>query len=152
MKRKYILIASGLLALAIIISGITFITSREFREKSLNIIFRPQKSLAGKQPDYRFEADYFYNLYQGSEAEADSIFIDRVIEVTGIIAGVVRENDGKVLVLLRDKFSFAGINCSMDERFINESVILKAGNAITIKGVCAGMLIDVVLMRCVVSE
>ncbi len=152
MKRKYIFIASGIIIIVILIIGISFISSREFRERSLNLVFRPQKGLVRTKPDYRFDADYFYTLYEGSEAKSDSLFIDKVIQVTGSVAEVIKENDGKVSVILRDDFSFAGVNCSMDERFLNENIDFKKGDIVTLKGVCAGMLMDVVLMRCVISE
>ncbi len=152
MKRKYIFIISGALVFVIMFFGILFIASREFREKSLNTVFRPNKGLIKTSPDYTFDAINFYVLYEGEEAKGDLLFIDKIIQVTGTVAEVIQEDNNNIAVILRDDLSFAGVNCSMDGRYLDENTEFKTGDMVTIKGICAGMLMDVILKRCVVVE
>jgi hypothetical protein len=52
----------------------------------------------------------------------------------------------------RNNMAFSGINCSMDEEYNNDIKDLKQGDTVTVKGICSGLLLDVILTRCVVVK
>jgi hypothetical protein len=137
MKKKYIIIAVVLIA---IIAAVVVI----------NTIFRSYKSLVKAKPDFIFEASGFISTYEANEKQSDSIYIDRIIQVKGPVAEILQEEELKYTLMLRDDRSFAGINCSMDEEFNDEIANLSVGDTVIVKGVCAGMLMDVILTRCVI--
>ena len=43
-----------------------------------------------------------------------------------------------------------GVSCEMQDTSGTENI--KAGDSVTIKGVCTGVLMDVVLVRCVLAK
>ena len=140
MKKKYILIIAVILITVVI-------------ALSIAIVFRPPKSIAKAKPDYVFESADFFNAYEANEKESDSLYIDRIIKVTGPLAEILQEEEEqKYTLILRDDISFSGINCSMDEDYISEITEIKPGDSVTIKGKCAGMLMDVILTSCVIIE
>jgi hypothetical protein len=149
MKKKYIIIAVALIA---ILAGIfaASIISSTFREKVISTIFRSHKSLVNKKPDYIFEAANFFSTYEANEKQSDSLYIDRIIQVRGPVAEIQQEEELKYTIILRDEMAFTGVNCSMDEEFSDEIADLSIGDTVIIKGVCAGMLMDVILTRCVI--
>ncbi len=150
-KKKYVLIISGILLIGIIVFISVFFTSTGFRERFISTIFRSHKSLLKSNPDFVFEANELYYYYQANEIESDSLFIDKIIQVTGHLAEVIEEEDGKYTIILRDDMAFSGINCSMDVDFKDNIKELKTGDTVTVKGICAGMLLDVILTRCVIT-
>ncbi len=152
MKRKNILIISGILIIGIIVFTSFFFTSSQFRGKLIGIIFRSHKSLINSKPDFVFSAAEFYDLYQANERESDSLYIDKIILVTGHLAEIIMEEEGKYTLSLRDNMAFSGINCSMDEEYNNDIKELKPGDTVTVKGICAGILLDVILTRCIVVD
>ena len=150
MKKKHILIMAVILIAGLIAFFSVIIASSKFREKVISSVFKPPKSLVKVKPDYVFDATGFFNIYEVTEKESDSLYIDRIIQVTGPVAEILQEEGQKYTVILRDDMAFSGINCSMDEEFKSEIARLKSGDTVTIKGVCAGMLMDVILTRCII--
>jgi len=152
MKKKNVIIIAGILLIGIIVFISVFFISTGFRETFISIIFRSPKSLVKSNPDFIFEATELYDYYHANETESDSLYIDKIIQVTGHLAEVIKEEDGKYTLILRDDMAFSGINCSMDKEFDNSIKELKTGDNVTVKGICAGILLDVILTRCVIVE
>jgi hypothetical protein len=149
MKKRNILIIA--IVLVAILAGIfaASIISSTFREKVISTIFRSHKSLVKAEPDYIFEEADFYSTYEANEKQSDSLYIDRIIQVRGPVAEILQEEELKYTLILRANTAFGGVNCSMDEEFRDEIANLSIGDTVIIKGVCAGMLMDVILTRCV---
>jgi hypothetical protein len=116
----------------------------------ISTIFKSHKSLVKVKADYVFEAADFYSTYEANEKQSDSLYIDRIIQVRGPVAEILQEEELKYTLILRADMAFAGVNCSMEEEFRDEIADLSIGDTIVIKGVCAGMLLDVILTRCVI--
>jgi hypothetical protein len=136
-KRSILIIAVVLIAL---LAGII----------TMHRIFRSHKSLVKAKPDYVFEATDFYSTYEADEKQSDSLYIGRIIQVRGPVAEILQEEELKYTLILRTDMAIAGVNCSMDEEFRDEIENLSIGDTVIIKGLCAGMLLDVILTRCVI--
>jgi hypothetical protein len=152
MKRKNILIIAGVLLLGIIIFASVFFASTGFRSKFISTLFKAHESLLKSKPDYTFQAAEFYNYYMANEKEADSLYIDKIIQVSGHLAEIIQDEDGKYTLILRDNMASSGINCSMEELSDSKIENLKTEDTLTVRGICAGILLDVILTRCVIVE
>ncbi len=84
-----------------------------------------------------------FNAYSLNEAEANKMYIDKVIAVTGEVSNVATNGEGKTVVLLKSDDLMFGVNCTLEE-----AASIKNGETITLKGLCTGYLTDVVLIRC----
>lgn len=84
-----------------------------------------------------------FSEYSSNEKEANSKYIDKVVEVTGEINSVSKNSEGKTVVLLKTDDLMFGVNCTLEQ-----AADVKAGESISLKGICTGYLTDVVLIRC----
>jgi hypothetical protein len=84
--------------------------------------------------------------YQENEAAANTKYLDKAIQVTGTVTEVKNNQDGKVTVTLGSDDAFTGVFCTLKESTTN----ISNGGAVTIKGICSGMLSDVRLRDAVV--
>lgn len=87
--------------------------------------------------------------YTTNEKAADSIYLNKVIEVTGTIEETEQNQDGGTMVILKTDDPIAGIQCAMREK----GVQVASGQTITIKGFCSGSgITGVSLTDCVISK
>lgn len=115
---------------------------------------KPVKDIQNAKADYSLTAQELFNAYQSNEAMADSIYRRAVIEVTGSVIEVKEEQkeiDGEqrtiTNVVLDGGDMMFGVICQMADPDIERLRSLAAGDEVTIKGECSGMLMDVVLTR-----
>ena len=84
--------------------------------------------------------------YQANEAEANKKYLDKAIQVTGIVSDIKNNQDGKATVTLASDDAFTGVFCTLKQK--PEGVT--SGSTVIIKGICSGMLSDVRLREAVV--
>jgi len=115
---------------------------------------KPVKDIQNAKADYSLTAQELFNAYQSNEAMADSTYRRAVIEVTGSVVEVKEEQkeiDGEqrtiTNVVLDGGDMMFGVICQMADPDIERLRSLAAGDEVTIKGECSGMLMDVVLTR-----
>jgi predicted negative regulator of RcsB-dependent stress response len=106
---------------------------------------KPRARAADVATAYKCTAEQLYNEYSTSEAAADKKYNGVVMEVTGLVADV-QATAQSVNVLLAAGATGNGVNCSLQSKVNN----LAVGRTVTIKGKCAGFLMDVSLVDAVV--
>jgi uncharacterized protein (UPF0333 family) len=129
---KYLLVALAL----IVITGFYFYN-------------KPVKSTSSKIADITIKAEELFNQFESNENQANQMYLDKVVSVKGIIK-TIAINDSMQAITLNANAEMAGVICEMEQ---NEKLPdgIKPGDAINIKGICTGMLMDVVLVRCVIE-
>ena len=104
---------------------------------------------AGKKVD----AIALYSSFVKDSAAAKMEFVQQVLEVSGTIVSVAKNQQNQQLVLLKTGSDGASVNCT----FEGDVKALSEGTNVTIKGICNGMgegdadlgiLGDVYLVRC----
>ncbi len=105
-------------------------------------VTRPVQSLHKSDAEYSLEASELFKAFDLNEADANTKYLNKVIEVTGTIREVQDRQ-----VLLETEATF-GIICEFDEHHHIEH--LQPGQMVTCKGQCTGKLMDVVLSRSVI--
>ncbi|MCK5170935.1 MAG: hypothetical protein KAQ75_13740 [Bacteroidales bacterium] len=116
------------------------------------IFFKPEKNLARVEPHYKLSAIELFNEYSLDEEAANHKFLGKVVEVSGKVREVNVGDTISTVVILETDDPFFGINCVLNQKYTSIQKEILSGNAITIKGVCSGKLLDVVLDNCVVIE
>jgi hypothetical protein len=87
--------------------------------------------------------------YTTNEKTADSIYLNKVIEVTGTVSETEQNQDGGMMVILKTDDPVAGIQCAMREKGMQ----VTTGQSITIKGFCSGSgITGVSLTDCIISK
>ena len=86
--------------------------------------------------------------YSANEKEADAKYLNKAIDVTGIISEVDKNQDGGLMVVLETGDPSAGIQCTLRDKGANPS----KGQSIEIKGFCSGNgITGVSLTDCVIK-
>jgi hypothetical protein len=89
--------------------------------------------------------------FQDDENKANHQYNDKVVKVSGTVVKVER-TDSTQTVQLDGKSGMGGIICEFEASHNNELKELRPGQPVSIKGVCTGMLMDVVLVRCALDN
>ena len=75
-----------------------------------------------------------YNQFSKDSIKANIKYVDKVLEVKGIVKKVAENNQHQQVLLLDSGIEDANVNCTMEER-----VTVKEGDLVKIKGICSGM-------------
>ncbi|MBS1599551.1 MAG: hypothetical protein JST75_15105 [Bacteroidetes bacterium] len=137
MRKKYFLIA-GIVWLVLAGLGLYYYD-------------KPHANAGDKSTDISITAGDLFSQFQQDENAANKKFLDKIIEVKGTVMDV-QQSGNTTSVQLDGGSGGAGINCSIainNEK--NKITLPEKGSVITIKGRCAGMLMDVNLVDCVIQ-
>ncbi|MBP7508763.1 MAG: hypothetical protein KA807_13185 [Prolixibacteraceae bacterium] len=118
---------------------------------SLYVFRKSDNSVAGKKPDFKVLCSEIVNEFESDEQSASTKYVDKIVEVEGVIAEISSDEESYVIIL-KDPDSFSGVSCSISKEEIKEDEIGKAGDKIKIKGICTGYLMDVTLIKGALSD
>lgn len=108
------------------------------------------KDLKKVSPDFIISAADLQKAFEDNESDATAKYVNKIVEVNGIIE-TVSEGEGNVLnVTLRTSSDLSSIICT----FAGTADPLKftPGTQVIIRGECSGYLMDVLLNNCVLVE
>lgn len=103
---------------------------------------KPIQSTTKLKTDFTMNAETLLNVFEKDETEANSKYLDKVIEVKGSVQKV-EKSDEKITVYLDTENIMSSIIFQLEDH--NE--VINEGEEITLKGICTGYLMDVVLVR-----
>ena len=113
--------------------------------------------LADVKANAQVDAGALISSFESDEAGATASYVDKVLEVSGVLSDIRDEN--KIITLtLNPESGMGSILCDMDSAYSEKARALSIGNKITIKGECKGFTAnellgsDVILNRCVTIE
>ena len=87
--------------------------------------------------------------YSANEKSADSLYLNKVIEVSGTVSETEQNQDGGTMVILQTNDPMTGIQCAMREK----GVTATKGQTVTIKGFCSGNgITGVSLTDCILKQ
>ena len=76
-------------------------------------------------------------------------YVNKVIEVSGVIKDISLLNDRYTVFLKSETFSKNFVMCDMSPSGKIQGDQLTIGDSITLKGVCKGYLLDVIMLNCI---
>ncbi len=103
------------------------------------------------KPAFKLEASTFIKQFETDESKANAKYADKTISVHGV-AHTVQTTDTTATVFLNDGYSGTSVVCQFGREGNEEIKDLKKGDLVTIKGICSGYLMDVVMVRCVLDH
>ena len=131
---KFILIVILLTGLAGIITGIYFYNLRN-------------KNLLKEKPDFTITAEELQKEFESDENASTSKFVNKIVEVTGVISSIEKGENDALNVALKTGSSLSSVICTFPGN--TDISGLLAGQAVTLRGECSGFLMDVLLNNCV---
>lgn len=112
---------------------------------------KPHQNMDKAKVDVALEASELFTAFETNEAEANEKYLDKIIKVSGTVKEVSTDDKGNISVTLESGSEMFGVVCQMDDLTKHAKTNFEPGEQVTFKGVCTGMLMDVVLVRCVVA-
>ncbi len=126
-------------------------------------INKPHKDIENAKAEYTFKADELYTEFK-SNNNADSLYADKVIEISGSISKIETPTDSLVVAVFSQKKDttqtntddlFAeldadgGIRCSMLFKYNEDAKKIVVSSPIKIKGLCIGKQgSDIIFEKC----
>lgn len=101
--------------------------------------------------DYVLTVDKFIKDYSTDETLADSNYVNKIIEIKGRL-GSVSSSNGKLIATFSIPDSETGITCNFQSKETDKIARFKIGQIVTVKGICTGMLLDIMMKECVLVE
>ncbi len=141
MKKNWKII---LLVIVIIGAIVFYFGMKEYNRAAVDV--------TEEKADVSIQATELTKLFGEDEAKANSMYLDKVIAVSGTVAAVEKDDKGAFTIMLNGESALSNVSCQLDERHNADGATVKEGDKITIKGYCTGMLMDVVLIRCAVDK
>ena len=112
----------------------------------------PKASSQGKTADFTLPATELYQAFETAEEASNAKYISKIIDVTGTIEDITTDEQGAPVVLLAGGGDFGGVLCTLEKSQAEKIKAKDFGDAITNKGVCTGMLMEVVVNKGVIVE
>lgn len=87
--------------------------------------------------------------YTADEKAADTKYLNKPIEVNGLVAETDKNQDGGMMIILQTDDPMAGIQCAMRDK----NVTATNGQQVTLKGFCSGNgITGVTLTDCIIIK
>ena len=112
---------------------------------------KPHQNMEKAEADMTLESTALFSAFEANEAEANEKYLDKVSKISGTVKEVNTDEEGNISLTLESGNELFGVICQMDNLTKQEKTDFKIGEQVTLKGICTGMLMDVVLVRCVVA-
>ena len=113
---------------------------------------KPKQSIERKDADYVMAPENLLQEFQSNEENANKKYLDKIVSVKGKINSMSADTSGVTSIQIDTGDPMSSITCQLSKDQSEKNTDLKEGNDIQIKGICTGMLMDVILVDCVVVE
>lgn len=109
---------------------------------------KPHVNVAETSSDITLKATKIVDDFSTDENTANQKYLDKIIKVTGTISSIETENENIIIGLAGN--DFGNVMCYFSKENKTKLNNLKEGTKISVKGICTGFLLDVVLVECVI--
>lgn len=113
--------------------------------------YKTNGSTASLKPELKTDALTLLNDYKTNETQANEKYLDKIIEVSGRITGTEYHN-GNMIILLGEKGEEEYIQCTLLQAKIMDPASTDMSAEVTIRGYCAGYLLNVIVNRAVLVD
>jgi hypothetical protein len=100
------------------------------------------------KPDFVITATTLQKEFEDNETAASARYINKIIEVSGIIASTSLSDSAHLNISLKTGSDISSVNCVFPA--IGDLSKFKPGDEITLRGECSGFLMDVLLKNCAI--
>jgi hypothetical protein len=110
---------------------------------------KPHINVAEEATDIALTASMLLIDFSKDETKANAQYLDKIIAVKGVVTHIAEEGE-KRAITLQASDDFGSIICYLAEDDSMNRDAIKKGQAIVLKGICTGFLMDVILVKCVI--
>ena len=110
------------------------------------VYHKPHRSVEQLRPQFELTAEELESLYNGNEDRANQLFLDEIIKVRGELGKTEKNELGETVLVMKTGSAMCTVRCTMaagKQKFGH----LQPGDQVAIKGICTGMLLDIILTK-----
>jgi len=133
-----------------IISIIAFLAILTALFMFIKIYNKPHTDVNTSVSDYTVTIENIANDFNQNEEQANQKYLDKIIQIEGIIKNVDILDGHGTITLTDSKDPTKTVVCNMAVSENMKMITLQQGQKITIKGICTGYLMDVMLVKTVI--
>lgn len=112
---------------------------------------KPFRNVEKSKADIEISLKELIEEYKQDEVSANSKYLDKLIQIEGIITDISINNGNSVLTVSESKNN-PSIICNMSPNYNVNALKLKIGDKVSVKGICTGYLLDIILINCVLTK
>jgi hypothetical protein len=109
--------------------------------------FKPVPATKSMKTELSISASELFEAFETDEVASNVLYLNKVMEIKGLVREKNTNNAGITVVVLETDDLMFGVNCEFETNGGAEK--MEPGDLVTIKGICTGKLLDVVLNRCI---
>ncbi|MBK5270517.1 MAG: hypothetical protein JJE22_05825 [Bacteroidia bacterium] len=120
---------------------------------------RANKDFSNVTADIKIVATDLIQEYETNDSSANKKYLGKIIEISGVIKDIAKDEAGYYTVVLGDTASMSSVRCSMDSVHQQDAARQTIGSSATVRGSCTGfnkdemgLGSDVILNRCVIVQ
>jgi len=106
--------------------------------------YKPHRSVRKEEAAFKLSVSNLVDAFMKDEAQANNLYVGKVLEVQGPLKEMIL-NDSTLILLMGDSTQMTGVSCYLQKDQKEKYTRLKRGETVSVKGICNGMLLDVVL-------
>ncbi len=107
---------------------------------------KPHVDVSEASVDISISATKIVEKFSSDETLANVTYLDKIVAVKGVISNKKIEKEVGVITLKTDD-DFGSVLCYLSPVSSKKMDAFKVGKTITIKGICTGYLMDVILVK-----
>lgn len=107
---------------------------------------KPHVNVEKASADITISANKILEDFSSDETTANTKYLEKIIEVKGVISDTKIEKE-KGIITLKTNDDFGSVLCHLSTAATKQMSALKEGQTITVKGICTGYLMDVILVK-----
>lgn len=130
------------LVFIIAVAALMFYMYREYNRRPAD--------LSGTKPAYNLSAKALANEFENDETAATAKYAGKIIEVSGVIDAAEYRQDSLINILMGD--GLHKVSCQLDDNHKMNDKHYRQQDAVTVRGMCTGFLLNVELNRCVIVK
>jgi len=108
---------------------------------------KPLASITDMAIDVSLSAEELLLAFEADESQANIDYLDKVVSISGRVSRV-ESKDGISTIYLNTENELSYIICQLEDP---KAMLPAEGSSITIKGICTGYLMDVVIVRSIIA-
>ena len=103
--------------------------------------------------DFSMTESELVAAFDHNEALSDSLYLYKVLAVTGRVQKVRKDETGSYSVTLGTPMTGeAGVDCQLDGQFNQRYATLQPGDSLRVLGICTGRLQNVILVQSIIEK
>lgn len=107
---------------------------------------KPAEKTVTRAAELEVTAEKLFSDYSAHEEKANGKYLNKVLLVSGTVSMIDESDKNNITYTLSTGDPMGGVICTSERAGLKKTV--KAGDLVKVKGICTGLLMDVVLVKC----